>query len=79
MNKKILHFGQHLCNKETYELFVSASGLMVDLFKLRKELEKKLFKTEMMDGSLLAKFQGEYLVVVNMVRWLEKNRWLLCE
>ena len=50
MKKQILHFGQHPNHKETYELFVSASGPTGDLFKLSKELNKKLFTTEMKDG-----------------------------
>ena len=75
MNKKILHFGQHPNHKETYELFVAVSSPMGDLFKLRTDMEKKLFKTEMKDCELLGKFEGEWLVVNNMVRYLDREGW----
>ena len=77
MKKRILHFGQHPNHEQTYELFVSASGQMGDLFKLRKELEKKLFKTEMKNGELLGKFEGEYFIVHRMITYLDSVGWKL--
>jgi len=54
-------------------LFVKATGKEKEILQIKSELEKKLFQTELKDGTLIGKFTGEYIVVLDRVRWLDKE------
>ena len=73
--KRIRYFGQSPDDADNYELFISASGSKEEIQKVKDELDKKLFRTEIKNSTLYAKFIGEYLAVLNKERWLDKEGW----
>ena len=79
MKKQVVFFGQNPDGDDTtsYEIFVKASGTKEEIYKVKSDLEKKLFKTEINDNSLVAKFVGEYIVSMDRIRWLDKEGWQL--
>ena len=62
MKKQVVFFGQNPDGDDTtsYEIFVKARGAKAEIEKLKSDLEKKLFSTEIKDNSLVAKFIGEF-------------------